>query len=464
MADLLLLSTPLAGDRLPGGVCPSLSNVTLASHGRRAGCDVAVLDPSVDLGPVGDDAEGLLDRVVEGALARRPRVVGLSALSPVEGRFAAAFAQRLRARAPATPVVVGGIWASACADELLDRCPAIDGVVVGPGEDAVVALARRGLDAPDDVPGLVWRRGAARVASSPGRLPPAKPLDSSVLAHPEHYDIFCWQTSRGCPFTCSFCTEHLTSPHFATAPGDTVAADVAAFAAAPKPWYLWICDPLFGARRDHLALVCSHLAATGLPFLVESRVDVLHPDDVPALAAAGCNLIYFGLEAVSRRSLAALGKVTDRPHRHRRYLDGARALVEACVRHDVLPVMGVLNPVPGDTADDLDETLAFVTELAALGRRLGGDLAPCFHAFPLRIDRGADYARRLDALRAQGATFTEPADPLFGDRYLAGASPSVDAGKAEAFRAAVRALNPASETTRRRLWRSFPRPYVEVPA
>ena len=298
-----------------------------------------------------------------------------------------------------------------------------------------------------------------------GDLEPAPPVDLSLMARPERYDIFCWSASRGCPFHCAFCTETLTAPRYSPDGIDKIAADAAAFGESGQRWYLWVCDPLFGAGRRRTAAVSEALGSSGLEFLAESRVDVLHPDDVPGLREAGCNLVYFGLEAVSHRSLLELRKLPAAPARHRRYLERTRALVEACLRSDVLPVLGVVVPVPGDTAEDLDQTLTFLGELADLGRRVGGGpdgIGPCFHAFPLRFDRGAPYDNRMEEVRAAGATISQPEDALFDWRFIERASPTVDAAAGERFREAVRALNPTAPAVRQRLLRSFPRPYMRV--
>lgn len=466
--ELLLVSTPLRAGRLPGGVCPSLSNLTLGTAVRARGRAVEVLDPTVDLDAQHLDPKHVLAATADAVLAARPRVVGITALSPTEGRFGAAIARALKARAPDLPVVLGGVWAMAVPQRLLARCPEIDGIVVGPGEDGAAVIAAHGLARAAEVPGLVWRHAGELVANPASTHPgQAAPLDLGLMRHPERYDIFCWLTSRGCPYHCAFCTERLGSPSFSADPLAKVGHDVAAFRQLGRPWYLWICDALFGASRQRLARVCDALDGAGLEFLAESRVDVLRPDDVPRLRAAGCNMIYFGLEAVSRRSLVALAKIEDRPTRHARYVDGARALTEACLRNDVLPVFGVLNPVPGDTAEDLAQSLTLLEELAAIARRLGPaahGIAPCFHAFPLRLDAGAPYEQCIGDLAAAGVRWSEPPDPLFGDRYLTRASPTIGPAEGEAFRARVRALNSPSPDVQRRLLRSFPRPYVEFDA
>jgi radical SAM superfamily enzyme YgiQ (UPF0313 family) len=470
MTDLLLLSTPLAGDTLPGGLCPSLSNITLGSYLHSEGVAVSVFDPSTDLEDDrdSDSPKALLERIADTVLSESPKMVGIACLSPIEGRFGAAMARVLKQRNAALPVVLGGVWATACGGEILERCPDIDAIIAGPGEQAALALARGGLQNRGSIPGLIWRDGEQILTNPPAEtLPKAPPVDMSLMRHPERYDIFCWLTSRGCPYHCTFCTERLTNPGFTHNPIEKVKADLDFFSDMEKSWYLWICDPLFGVNRKRLTEVCNLLKETPMQFLAETRVDVLHPEDVPQLAAAGCNFIYFGLEAVGHQSLCELEKIDARPKVYERYLEGARNLVEACLKSDILPVFGILQPVPGDTPEDLEVTLNFLQELAAIANRLGDDanrIAPCFHAFPLRFDRGAPYEMMQGHLDEKGVSATADTDPLFDDRFLEIASPSIDEQTAESFREAVRALNPTSDYVRQRLLRSYPRPYVKFDA
>jgi hypothetical protein len=463
MTDLLLLSTPLAKRELPGGVCPSLSNITLASYLRAQGVSVDVFDPSVDLDDATlDDAAGLLDRIVEEIERRDPKIVGVSCLSTQEGRFGVAVAQRLRKRGD-RPVVLGGIWATATAEDIVARFPEVTGVIRGPGELAALAMIREGVDHPERIPGWTWLDADGAVQRNKEAIQVANPpaIDASLMAHPEAYDIFPWLSSRGCPFHCAFCTEKITSPDFALHPDAKVDCDLTALTEVGPNWYLWICDPLFGLPDDRVNWLCARLEKTPHEWLAESRVDVLKPSDIPKMRAAGCNMIYFGLEAVTEPALRELDKIGSGPNRLKRYLDGATAVVTACLENDVLPVLGVLQPVPGDTPEHLAEALVFLKSLAALPAQVGVDLAPCFHAFPLRFDRGSPYESQEARLTALGVTFTPTDDPLFGDRYLHDASAKTSAEAAEAFRVEVRALNSSAPHIMQRLMRSFPRPYVQ---
>ena len=117
--DLLLISTPLRSDATHRGLCPSLSTLTLGSYLSARGGSVRVLDPTVEVDTAGADAHAILDEIANRAVGMKPRFLGLSALSPIEGRFSAALARRVKQLDPTLPIVVGGLWATTYDSQIL---------------------------------------------------------------------------------------------------------------------------------------------------------------------------------------------------------------------------------------------------------------------------------------------------------------------------------------------------------
>jgi hypothetical protein len=461
--DLLLVSTPLKSDANHHGLCPSLSTLTLGSYLARQGASVRVFDPSVEVETAGVSSAAILDEIARRCFEERPRFLGLSALSPVEGKFCAALARRVKALDPTLPVVMGGLWASTYKEQVMRHLPEVDAVIEGAGELPVARLlsASRGrVPAWSQVPGLTWRGGSNPPAGHyTAQL--SVPLDFSLLRHPERYDIMVYLSSRGCPFRCSFCSEPLVFPNYVDEPIEKVRADVAAFVAVGKPYYFWICDPIFGFSPRRVDEICELFEPTPFEFLIESRVDVLKPAVVAQVARAGCRLIYFGLESGAYNSLRVLEKVRDRDH-FERYRANTRALVEACAMHGVLPMFGVMNPVPGDTPDDLTECLAFLEELVAISSAIRPDLA--LHLLPLRcrMDMGSPMQVHFQDFAGRGVTRAYGEEDLFDDMLLVRASPTVGLDEGNTFRDAVRALWTPTHKALETLALSFPRPYLEV--
>lgn len=461
--DLLLVSTPLRSDASHRGLCPSLSALTLGSYLSREGAAVRVFDPTVEVETAGVPAAAILDEIAERAVAMAPRFLGLTCLSPVEGRFGAALARRVKELEPSLPILVGGLWATTYAAEILAQVPAIDAVVRGPGEAPARALlqASRGrTPAWDAAPSMTWRGGSTALAPR-YTAAQAVPLDLSLLAHPDRYDIMVYLSSRGCPYRCNFCSEPLVFPTYTDEPLAKLRADFDAFTAVGKPYYLWICDPIFGFSSRRVDELCELIGPTGFGFLLESRVDVMTPAMVERVARAGCRLIYFGLESGAARSLIELGKCRNQVH-VQQYRDGARALVEACARHGVVAMLGVMNPVPNDSADDLAESLGFLRELAAISRGVDPDVGLVLLPLACRLDMGSPYQEDWTRLRQAGAERACSEQAIFDDMVLTRASPTVGPDEMVAFRDAVRALSPPTPHAQAALAISFPRPYLEV--
>ena len=115
----------------------------------------------------------------------------------------------LKAQRPGLTVVLGGPEVTFRPAEILSQWPEVSYVLCGEGEQSVPALMQALAEkrAPADIPGLASRdeRGAVL-------LTPPQPLNTTP---PDPYShtymqrlkgrIAYLETSRGCPFSCSFC-------------------------------------------------------------------------------------------------------------------------------------------------------------------------------------------------------------------------------------------------------------------
>lgn len=477
--DLLLVNAPLLGASAPGGVYPSLSTLTVGSFLRAHGVDAALLDPSVDLPETTPPtAPAVLDACVAHVERCAPALVGVSTMGPVEGSFAVGLARRLGQRGGSPPVILGGSWATGHAARVVGSESSVAAVAMGQAEGALLELcaALRGRRPSTSeleqlligIPGWTTRgRDGRPVHTGPGRLPPGgdvAPLDLGLLSRPHAYDTMVYLTSRGCPFACTFCSEPMMYRGYRHEPLDKVVADLRGLGGALSADYLWLCDPLFGASGRRLEVLLPPLAQLPAEFLYESRVDTLRPERVEPIRAAGGDLVYLGLEAASDRSLLHVRKVRTTAAA-RRYRARAEAVVEACVAADVVPVLGVLNPLPGDGAEDLQASLDLLDRLQAAGAaasaRTGTGVTPFFHAFPYRVDAGTVAAEQLPGQEArEGTIMSAPAEAIYKDREVVAPSRTLGAEATAAFREEVRRRNRPTPEALRRVLRSFPRRYV----
>lgn len=115
-------------------------------------------------------------------------------------------AQMLKKALPDTIIAFGGPEAGYCTDELFLKYGFLDYVILGEGEAVtgeLIRAAEKNMTA--DIPGIA-KRGKTQVEHSPC-------VDLKTVSFPYTEDDFCslenkiiyFETSRGCPFRCSYC-------------------------------------------------------------------------------------------------------------------------------------------------------------------------------------------------------------------------------------------------------------------
>lgn len=271
---------------------------------------------------VGDDPWGELDAVIA---SEAPDVVGLTAVTATYPA-AATLALRIRALMPDVTIVLGGVHASAEPVAALRDAAGVDYVVQGEGEETLRALLR-GLEArargdrfePGEVAGLVWRDACGEPRRSPARPPVAEldtlpfPLREGLVwaedVHPAFYQGLI--TLRGCPYRCIYCAVPLSATRQTRyRSAENVVAEIALLKERYDASYLFFHDSVFTLHRRRTMELCSLMVARGLvtPFGCQVRADRLDEGLLEALAAAGCEHLFFGIESGDEQTLARLRK------------------------------------------------------------------------------------------------------------------------------------------------------------
>lgn len=110
---------------------------------------------------------------------------------------------------PNMPIWVGGPEVSYCAEEMLEVCPELTGVMVAEGEETFTELVESYEEAKglDEIRGIVYRNNQGTVTRNSQR----KILDLTTVPfvydqiHEFQNKIIYYESSRGCPFSCSYC-------------------------------------------------------------------------------------------------------------------------------------------------------------------------------------------------------------------------------------------------------------------
>ncbi|NLY54642.1 MAG: DUF4080 domain-containing protein [Firmicutes bacterium] len=200
----------------------------------------------------------------------------------------------LKAVFPQMKIVLGGPEVGPRAKELLAQHSAIDFIVQGEGEIAFPALLRAiaSRQQPINIAGVYYQTAANSIAGTPPRLVPQEQLPSpyraSDLAELAHKIVY-YETSRGCPFRCTYCLSGGDQVRFL--PIERVFADLQLLLAANIPLIKFIdrtfnCNPKRALRimqfllenrqqsRFHFEICADILDDTMLDFLTQVPADI----------------------------------------------------------------------------------------------------------------------------------------------------------------------------------------------
>jgi radical SAM superfamily enzyme YgiQ (UPF0313 family) len=386
LVDNLIL--PEAGSVAEMDVHPHLGLLALAAAAERNGHIVQIFDPkrAVRDGVLPYDAS-LYARAVDLLLAMEPDVVGFTALG-CSFLFAVRVAARIRLRAPAIPILLGGPHATMLHREILERYDQFDMIVRYEADETFPAVLER-LDGRcfDAVPGLSWRTTDGTLRFTEG-APKIADLDTLPIARYELYpvetlglDLLRIEAGRGCPFACTFCsTAGFFQRSFRLKSATRLVGELDRLHARYGCRNFKLDHDMFTASRRKVLEFCEAVDGHGYRWSASARIDCVDAELLDRMAASGCANLYFGIETGSQRMQAVARKKLD------------LALVEPILaRADALGIettASFITGFPEETEEDLGHTLDL------LGR----------------------CARRASCLTQLHLLAPEPGTPLF-DRY-----------------------------------------------
>jgi anaerobic magnesium-protoporphyrin IX monomethyl ester cyclase len=352
---------------------PGFLGAYLRAHGHEVGFHRAAADVATD-------------EVVDRILAAGPELVGVSMTTRqwLRGREIVA---ALRQRSP-VPVIAGGLHATFAPEAVLAE-PGFDHVCLGEGEQALLELVDA-LAAGRSPAGIanIWSRGGPR----PALRPPFEPMDALPFLARDLLDeppgVVHMTTQRGCPFPCTYCGARMYTQLYDAGGADygrrrshaSVLAELLGLRDAGKLAYVIFLDDTFTIHHPWVREFCRAYGA-----------EVHAPFSLHELAAAGCSQITYGVESGSER---VRREIMRRPVTNQRFREVFRWTREA----GIAVIANYMLGVPGETRDDLAQTLALAEELVVLD--FGYFVFypyPGTHLFQVCRDRGylpADWLHR----------------------------------------------------------------------
>lgn len=398
MARVLLIIPPLSPQELftqaaksTASKLPSLGVAYIASYLRKNGHEITIYDGIAEAKPI--------DAVVSDM--HNYDVIGITALSSYATRCIELLDRAKKSEVRA-PLVVGGPHVTAMPGHLLLH--GADYEVIGEGELTMLELVEHlesGNGSPTTIKGLVFLDNGQPVKTPKREL--IDPLDTIPLpardllpmhlystspARSRNYPSHSMFTSRGCPGICSFCDHRTFGSRIRHFSLERIVEEFFILRDRYGARDVSVWDDNFTSDKSLLFEVCEALKYRdfGLTWNVESRINMVDREILQALHDSNCCFIAYGIESGSQRMLDHMKKGITK--------DEIREKVR--ITQEIgIPIRGYfMIGLPGETEEDILETIAFALEL---------DIDIATFTMFLPLPGTLDYKRAL-----RSGTFIDP--------------------------------------------------------
>ena len=252
----------------------------------------------------------------------RPDVVGISTITPTVKH---GYALADECRALGIPVILGGPHVTFLPDEALAHA---DLVVRGEGEQAMNALLdlwHAGYVKATDaeyarIPNLTWKDAAGAIHHNPMApwiadldglpVPDFSLADGTADCRFGGKTTVMVQTSRGCPFDCSFCSvTGMFGKKFRYRSIESILHEVRRY--NRRDHFVFFCDDNFTANKRRARDLVGAMMREKFRFQwsTQVRTDLARdPELVALMKRAGCHTVFIGFESVNPKSLTEMKK------------------------------------------------------------------------------------------------------------------------------------------------------------
>ncbi len=301
-------------------VSESLGIAYLAAVLKQEGFDVEVLDCI---------AEKFDSSRFEMFLSKRKfDVIGISTYTP-DWHIVKRNLKMIKHLHPDSAVIIGGPHVNSMVKaglgiRLFEDSAFFDVAVYGEGEKTVVDILRAISDKKsfDNIRGVVWRSSDGKCHINPPReliknidKIPFPALELLPLAKyrrtPSSYKrapVRSVLTARGCPFSCIFCDRGAFGASVRRRSIENVMREVDRLVNDFQTKELRIWDDVFTMHEKFTIEMCNKLKKYNLVWSCNARVNMITPNMLKAMKAAGCWAVDFGIESGNDHILKVINK------------------------------------------------------------------------------------------------------------------------------------------------------------
>lgn len=298
-----------------------------------------------------------------------PSFIGFSAVTPVV-KSAYRLAEKIKKRFPNILLIIGGPHASALPEEPLNNF--FDFVIIGEGENTIVDLLNN-LNNPEKVKGIAYKYNGKIQATPPREfianlddLPfPARDLFPPLKFYKgqealgSRVPVGSILTSRGCPFSCTFCYKAIFGNKFRARSPENILLEWIHLIKEYKVKEIAIVDDSFTTDVKRVYEFCNLLIKEKLKIRWSCpngiRIDIGNIDMLKKMRQAGCYRVALGIEAGNQEVLDRIGKKIK--------IEQIEKMVENCKKAGIKTMGFYMLGNPVEDEKTMQQTIDFAKKL-----------------------------------------------------------------------------------------------------
>jgi radical SAM superfamily enzyme YgiQ (UPF0313 family) len=318
--------------------------------------------------------EACMDIVIRNIEESKPDIVGFQILT---GNRVISFrlTEYIKNNYPSIKIIIGGIHATIMYKQILDKYPFLT-VILGEGEITISELLDN-RKSPENIDGIAFNHNGKIIKTNDRAL--IENLDE--LPFPKHNIFFnetrrsgCILTSRGCPFSCTFCCLCSVSQRKVRYRSVKNVVDEIEFMKNEfkEMNSVWIHDDSFMLNNKRVMEFCEEIVKRRikLEFICSGRMKPINPQMIKAMEKAGFKHVLFGLESGAEEILKTSKKAISKEDA----MNAFTLFANSSIRITAFLIVGL----PGETYDTVKETIEFIQTLQKIKYTIYGDIGVLF--------------------------------------------------------------------------------------
>jgi hypothetical protein len=209
-----------------------------------------------------------------------------------------------------TTIVLGGQFSNLKYRKILEVFPFVNFIIRGDAEEAFPQLLRA-IDehtARDSIPNLVWRDPASGTL----HVNQVSYIDLENHPSPKFYGpqpVVPYESMRGCPFGCKFCSYPSASPQWRAKSAEKVCRDWKNYASDNGANLVKCMDSTFTIPPARFSKLLETLPEIDIEWEAYARANaIMDAKTVEALEKAHCRSLSIGFESMNNNTLSYMGK------------------------------------------------------------------------------------------------------------------------------------------------------------